>query len=390
MTPPRSAAAPRPDPAPFPTLAIGKDPAPRLAIDARYAAGPLSGFGRFTWMLLEGLASIGPPEPVLILRRPEQRLPDDLRRAPGFTWKPVERAPYAPIGQWRLARHLASDGIGVLVSPDCFAPLAGGLKQVVTVHDIIPIRCPELLPRSAKGRYVRLWRQWLRLQIARADRVLTVSDHARRDIAAEFPGALAKLRTVYNAVPPPSRRRPRSPEERPSLLYVGRDAPYKNIVGCIETVAALKASGIDVTLTIAGEPDPRYPEVGEAIRRLGLEDRVVVTGHVDEPTLERLYASATVFLFLSRYEGFGLPPLEAMARGLPVVSSDRTSLPEVLGDAALLVNPDDTDAAASAVRRLLNDPALAAELAERGHARAATFTIERQAAMFWEAVSPLL
>ena len=367
---------------------------PRLAIDVRYAKGPQSGFGRFTWMLVEGLFAIGPPEPLLLIRRPEQAIPEALARASNLRWRIVDRAPYEPLGQIRLARRLADDGIEVMVSPDCFAPLASGLKQVVTVHDIIPLRYPELLPRSAKGRFSRLWRQWLRLQIARADRVLTVSDHARRDIAHAFPAAAAKLATVYNAVPKPAPSDNRRPAPgrptRARMLYVGRDAPYKNIVGCVETAAALRRSGVDAELVIAGMPDPRYPEVGEAIRRFGLEDRVTVTGHVDEATLAGLYRQASVFLFLSRYEGFGLPPLEAMAKGVPVVASDRASLPEVLGDAALLVNPNDVDAAAGAVSRLLDDPALARDLVERGRARAAAFTVERQATMFWDAVAPLL
>lgn len=366
--------------------------APRVAIDLRYADGPLSGFGRFTWMLIEGLVQLGPPEPLTLVRRPGQTVPEGLVRASNLVWRIVDRLPYDPLGQWRLARHLQRDGIQVLVSPDCFAPFGTRLKQVVTVHDIIPLRCPELLPRSAKGSFSGLWRQWLRLQIKNADLVLTVSDHAKADIADIFPNAADKLRTVYNAVPTPEPQNERRPASGPGLglLYVGRDAPYKNIVGCIETVAALRRAGVAASLTIVGEPDPRYPEAGDAIRRLGLEGQVTVTGHVDEATLERLYREAGVFLFLSRYEGFGLPPLEAMARGVPVVSSDRASLPEVVGDAALLVDPDDIEAAAAAVRRIADDPSFARDLAERGYARAADFSVERQARMFWEAITPLL
>lgn len=363
---------------------------PRLAIDVRYAAGPLSGFGRFTWTLIEGLVESGPPAPLLLVRRPAQAIPETLTRAPGIHWMIVDRSPFEPIGQLRLARDLTARGVDILVSPDCFAPLNGHLKQVITVHDIIPLRCPDLLPRSAKGRFSGLWSQWLRLQIGKADQVLTVSDHARQDIADMFPSASGKLTTVYNAVPPPEPQSQRRPASGPRLLYVGRDAPYKNIVGCVETVAALRRSGVDAVLTIVGEPDPRYPEVGQAIQRFGLEDRVVVTGHVDEETLQKLYRDASVFLFLSRYEGFGLPPLEAMARGVPVVASDRSSMPEVLGDAALLVDPDDIQAAASAVCRILDDPGFSRDLSERGLARASMFTSERQATMFWDAISPLL
>ena len=363
----------------------------KLAIDLRYADGPLSGFGRFTWMLLEGLRKIGPPAPILLIRKPNQELPAGMKAAKGFEWLDIDRSPYMPIAQIRLARELAKEGVEVLFSPDCFSPLCGGLKQIITLHDIIPLRCPHLLPRSAKGRFFRLWRQWLRLQIGNADRVITVSDHARTDIADVFANAGPKLKTVYNAVQPGDAlvaERPSLPPLR--LLYVGRDAPYKNIIGCIKTTATLKDAGLDVSLTIAGEPDPRYPEVGDAIRHLCLEDRISVTGHVDEQQLLQLYREASVFLFLSRYEGFGLPPLEAMAHGLPVVSSDRASLPEVLGDAAILVDPDNVAAAANAVRQIAESPTLARDLVERGVKRAADFTVERQATMFWEVVEPIL
>ncbi|MGI9437772.1 MAG: glycosyltransferase family 4 protein [Geminicoccaceae bacterium] len=366
---------------------------PRIAIDARYAAPPLSGFGRYTWNLLFGLAAIGPPEPVLILQRPGQAVPDRLREVDTYRWRDIDRSPHEPIGQWRLARALAAEGVMVMVSPDSFAPLARVPRQVTTLHDIIPLRCPEQLHRSAKGRFSRLWRFWLQLQIRRADLVITVSDHARSDIAAAFDGAHEKLRTVYNAVAaiPADPARDNHPfRGRAQLLYVGRSAPYKNIVGCIETAAILRGRGIDAELTIVGELDPRYPEAAEAIQRHGLGDHVTITGHVAEARLQQLYRDATVFLFLSRYEGFGLPPLEAMAQGVPVVSSDRASMPEILGDAALLVNPDDSEAAAAAVRRIIEEPGLAETLSRRGLARAGSFTRERQATMLWEAVSPLL
>ena len=365
----------------------------RLAIDVRYAAAPLSGFGRFTWNLIDGLTSLGPPEPILILKRPGQAVPSSVQSADGFVWQEIERAPYSPLGQFRLACSLSEMGVTVMASPDVFAPFGGSPKQVITLHDIIPLRCPEMLSRSAKGRYAWAWRQWLRLQCRQADLILTVSEHARQDIAEVFKGATRKLRTVYNAVPKvetAADRASRLSEGRVRLLYVGRTAPYKNIVGCVETLASLRNDGIDAELTIVGEPDPRYPEVQETVQRLGLDQAVSFTGHVSDITLQQLYRDATVFLFLSRYEGFGLPPLEAMAHGVPVVSSDRTSMPEVLGDAALLVDPDDVKAAAAAVRRIIEQPDLAADLSRRGLARAAGFSTGRQASMFWDAVSPLL
>ncbi len=364
--------------------------APRIAIDLRYAAAPLSGFGRFTWNLVIGLARLGPPAPLMLIRHPGQAVPPALAAAPGVTWRDVVSRPYAPLRQRRLARQLAEAGVEVMVSPDVFAPFCRRPRQVITLHDVVPLRCPELLPRSAKGRYSRLWRQWLTLQIAAADRVLTVSEHARADIAALFAGARPKLRTVYNAVElqPWSARPAPGPVVR--LLYVGRCAPYKNIIGCIEALASLRQSGLPAELAIVGEPDPRYPEVAQAVARLGLDHAVTITGHVDDTKLAAHYRDATLFLFLSRYEGFGLPPLEAMAHGLPVVSSNRTSMPEVLGDAALLVDPDDPPAVVAAIRQIVEQPALAADLSRRGRARAAEFTLERQGRMAWDAIASLL
>ncbi len=365
---------------------------PRIAIDLRPGAPPLSGFGRYIWNLLDGLARIGPPEPILLLCRPDQVVPSGLGEVAGFVRRDVAPSPYPPLGQRRLARRLAAIGVEVMASPDSFAPFARRPRQVITIHDIIPLRCPQLLHRSAKGRFAPLWRQWLRAQIANAALVLTVSEHARADIGLAFPHARSKLRTVYNAVPAieTAGLRHRQPATAARLLYVGRTAPYKNVVGCIETLAELRRSAIAAELTVVGQPDRRYPEVEQAIERLGLGDRVTITGHVDDARLGALYRDATVFLFLSRYEGFGLPPLEAMAHGVPVVSSDRASMPEVLGDAALLVDPDDPAARVGAVRRIIEQPALAEDLARRGRRRAAGFTVERQAAMFWEAIAPLL
>ncbi len=366
---------------------------PKVVFDARYAAGPLNGFGRYTWNLLEGLARLGPPEPLMVLARPGQVRPRSLVRAKGFMWQTIDRSPHGPWRQWLLARHLARDGAKVMVSPDVFAPLCPAPRQVVTLHDVIPLRCPELLRKSSKGRFKQLWRQWLRLQIRNADMVLTVSDHAKRDIAAAFGGVGDKLRTVYNAVPmmdSASAVPAGGGQDRVSLLYVGRTAPYKNVVGCIETLALLRRQGLNAVLTIVGEPDPRYPEAAQTIQRLGLSGHVTIEGHVDDAVLRGLYRCASVFLFLSRYEGFGLPPLEAMAHGVPVVASNRTALPEVLGDAALLVDPDDPRAAALAVMRLIDEPNVASALRARGLARAAHFSQERQARMFWDAISPLL
>jgi alpha-1,3-rhamnosyl/mannosyltransferase len=129
-----------------------------------------------------------------------------------------------------------------------------------------------------------------------------------------------------------------------------------------------------MTLVIGGKIDPRYPEAQRLTASLGLERRVVFTDYLDDATRLALLQASSLFVFASRYEGFGLPPLEAMAEGIPVVASNAASLPEILGDAALFVAPDDVEGLARAMRTILSNPALAQQLSKAGRERAAQFT----------------
>jgi alpha-1,3-rhamnosyl/mannosyltransferase len=170
------------------------------------------------------------------------------------------------------------------------------------------------------------------------------------------------------------------------ILFLGINKPHKNLVRLIEAFAQVRARspGDDLTLVVAGVWDPRYPEARELARRLELGAAVRFLGPVSEADLPALYAAALAFAFPSEYEGFGLPLLEAMACGTPSMTSTTSSLPEVAGDAALLVPPTDVAAIADALTRLVTDSALRADLARRGRARALQFTWERTAELMWE------
>jgi glycosyltransferase involved in cell wall biosynthesis len=165
---------------------------------------------------------------------------------------------------------------------------------------------------------------------------------------------------------------------RPYILSVGSLEPRKNLLRLLEAYARLEGSR--PSLVIAGARNYwKSSPVVETVSRLGLEQHVRFTGYVEDADLPALYSAASLFVFPSLYEGFGLPVLEAMACGTPVVTSSVSSLPEVAGDAALLVDPRDVDAIASAMRRILDDSDLAADLRARGLARAAQFSWERTA-----------
>ena len=156
---------------------------------------------------------------------------------------------------------------------------------------------------------------------------------------------------------------------------MGRCDPYKNVPGLVEAFArAVREGGVDARLRIVGSPDARYPEAGETARRLGVADRVDWAGYLDVAGLRKAYQDADALALLSKSEGFGLPVLEAMACGTPVVCSTAASLPEVAGDAARLVAPDDVAGAAAALKEILTDPAEAARLRAAGLAQAKKFS----------------
>ncbi|HME70964.1 MAG TPA: glycosyltransferase family 1 protein, partial [Myxococcota bacterium] len=165
--------------------------------------------------------------------------------------------------------------------------------------------------------------------------------------------------------------------DRPYFLFVGRPEPYKGLVRLIRAFAHTKLPSM---LVLAGSLDSRYPEASQAVCELGLETRVRITGRADDSALEALYYDATAFVTLSRLEGFGLPPLEAMARGVPVVAGRCSVFPEVLGDAALLVDVESETEVAHALEQIASDEALRRRLVERGRERASAFTWERCAA----------
>jgi len=167
----------------------------------------------------------------------------------------------------------------------------------------------------------------------------------------------------------------------PFILYAGNIKPHKNVDRLIEAYAILRRRGVEsARLLIIGDEISKYPNLRRLVHRFQLHQHVRFLGFVPDATLAVLYQLASVFVFPSLYEGFGLPPLEAMAAGAPVITSNVSSLPEVVGDAALLIDPMDAGAIADAMARVLGDEALRAELVRRGHERVKAFSWDRSVA----------
>ncbi|HSN76654.1 MAG TPA: glycosyltransferase family 1 protein [Anaerolineae bacterium] len=288
------------------------------------------------------------------------------------------------------------------------APPLSPCPTVVTIHDI----SFEHYPQFFSLRDLLILKTLTPLSARRAAHILTVSQHAKQEIIDRYGLPPDKITVTYEAaseqfqpVTDPAVlqavRVKYGIGDGPFVLALGNLQPRKNIARLVKAFAQVAATrqspSYPVTqlpshpsLVIAGKAQWRESEVFQAVQQAGLEGRVVFPGYVDDADLPALYSAATVFVYPSLYEGFGLPPLEAMACGTPVISSNAASLPEVVGDAALLIDPTDTAALARALHDVLTQPALQADLRARGLRRAAMFSWERCATETLEAYQAAL
>jgi glycosyltransferase involved in cell wall biosynthesis len=282
-----------------------------------------------------------------------------------------------------LPRLAAREGVDVLHSLGSTAPGRGGFRRVVTIHDLIY----RVHPEAHAGVRTLGMRVLVPLAARRAHRVIADSRSTRDDVVRHLGvpaervdvvplglGATARVEPVAEA----ELRRTLDLGERPIVLSVSAKRPHKNLLRLIEAVALLEADARPVVV-IPGYPTWHESQLRERARELGVDGGFRFLDWVSPEQLEGLYAAASAFVFPSLYEGFGLPVLEAMARGVPVACSDRSSLPEVAGDAALLFDPESPEAIAAAISRLLGDPAEAERLRTAGRAQAAKFTWEATA-----------
>jgi len=288
---------------------------------------------------------------------------------------------------WVLRRERPN----VYHAPHYVLPAGVRCPSVVTIHDCIHLMFPQYLPNRVAYAYARA-QMWSAAR--RSNCILTVSEASKRDILHLFNVAPEKIVVVYNAIDShfsvtPSEEAVARVRERYQLdhrfvLYVGNIKPHKNLVRLIEAFDELRRGELeDLKLLIIGDQISKLPALRRAVHRHKLHKHVRFLGYLADDQLAILYRLASVFAFPSLYEGFGLPPLEAMASGTPVVTSNVSSLPEVVGGAAVLVDPYDVDAIVDGLRRVLTNPTLAAEMRQKGIARAREFSWERSVAKTW-------
>ncbi|HEY7562810.1 MAG TPA: glycosyltransferase family 1 protein [Gaiellaceae bacterium] len=254
-------------------------------------------------------------------------------------------------------------------------PLTPGVRRVVTLLDLIWLHQRENWGTPGA---VRTMAVLTRISARTAHRVITISEAAREDLVEHFGLAPDTIDvTPLGVRVPDGADEPTRAVEQPIVLCVAQKRPYKNLATLIRATAELADERL--ILVLPGSPTEHERELRGLVESLGVTDRVRFEGWVSDEHLESLYASATCFVLPSLIEGFGLPVLEAMARGIPVACSDRPALPEVAGDAALLFDPTDQAAVTDAVRRLITDAELRTSLAKRGRERALAFSWRRTA-----------
>lgn len=285
----------------------------------------------------------------------------------------------------RLSWEMALRPPDVLFVPAHVLPVVHPRRSVVTIHDLGYLHYPE-----AHTRWSRWYLRWSTSYSARSASAIMVDSKATQQDLVEHCGTSAeKIRVVYPGCDPdfaPVRDRARVAEvcrrygiPLPYVTYVGTLQPRKNLGALLDAFSTLVSKNAAIHLVIAGRKGWLYEPLFAQVRRLGLEDRVHFTGYIPQVDLPALISGAQAFVLPSLYEGFGLPVLEAMACGTPVICSKGSSLPEVAGDATLLVDPHDTGQLTQALTRVLEDEGLRRELAARGLQRAQGFTWERTA-----------
>ncbi|MFH1085393.1 MAG: glycosyltransferase family 1 protein [Chloroflexota bacterium] len=355
----------------------------RIGIDARLTQYRQAGISRYTVQLIDALSRCDVEDHFVVLQSFRDRKP--ILTGPCFTWRRMLTPAHHPLEQTLLPLELSGARLDVLHSPDFIPPVRIKCRSVITIHDLVFLLYPNLLTKDAARYYGQIDQA-----VRRADAIIAVSESTRRDIMRLLGVAERKISVIYEAASPFFRQintesvlarvRGRFGIRGDFLLFVSTIEPRKNVPILLRAFRRLlDAYHPDVQLVLAGERGWLFEDVFRLATELKLDRDVLFVGRVSTEELLWLYNLAQALVAPSIYEGFGLTPLEAMACGTPVVVSNVSSLPEVVGDAGLLVNPNEPEEVSVAMWRLLSDPELRESLIAKGLKRAASFSWDKAA-----------
>jgi glycosyltransferase involved in cell wall biosynthesis len=359
-----------------------------LCLDLSAAAHERAGLGRYAASLAQALLDLGTPLTAFINDPRDGQLKPPLHKLSALTAN-------LPRKRWRLRAAISYFGgpklnglfpnVKLYHATEHLLPLISHARSVFTLHDTAYLHFPQYHLLQNRLYLTLMMPRFIR----RADAVVCVSEATRRDAVRFYNVPAEKLHVIYEGVEPrfapfshsPILKALQAKYNLPDrfILYVSTIEPRKNLTTLLKAYAVLHQSQPEIGLVIAGGKGWLYESFFAELRALGLERQVQLLGYVLDEDLPALLNCADVFAYPSVFEGFGLPPLEAMACGAPVMVSNASSLPEVVGDAGLLLPPTDVQAWVEALRRVLNDSAFHAELRARGLHRAKQFTWEKAA-----------
>lgn len=321
----------------------------KIAIDIQTTLGQPTGFGFYVSNLVENLKKVdGKHE--YFLARPQSEV--DFSTPQRFVWD-----------QFRFPGIASRASCDLLHQPCFSAPFIFGGAVVVTIHDIISILFPQNIPFASRMFYSK----WMPFSYSKARQIISISESTKRDIVRVLKIPSRNITVIHNGYDARLESRVSSSElarvakkynlPRDYLLHIGTLEPRKNLGFLIdafhEVIKDKKNSNLNLVIT--GKKGWYYNGLFEKVEKFDLGDRVVFTGYIDEADKKAIYQGARIFTFPSLYEGFGLPPLEAMASGIPVISSNTSSMPEVLGDAGILISPKNKSAWVEAITKVNNN-----------------------------------
>ncbi len=355
----------------------------RIGIDARLSYHQPAGISRYTWHLLRALAELNNEDEfdnefiVFQHRKHEAALIHQANFRRSTLYAPVHRN----LEQLLLPIELLRHGLDILHSTDFIPPLYSPIPSVITVHDLAFLHWPHFLTKDSAAYYGQIDRA-----VRHASHVIVPSESTKNDLIGILGTPDKKISVIYEAPNPTFRPLPvdetrKAVTERfqipeSYIFFISTIEPRKNVNGLLHAFRYLvdKYNIGETGLVLAGSKGWLYEETMELVKALDLEEKTFFLGRVEDADLHELYVGARFHIHPAKYEGFGLPPLEAMACGTPTIVSNVSSLPEVVSDAALLVDPDDTEEIAVAMHRLLADQELHTELRDKGLKRADCFS----------------
>ncbi len=353
-----------------------------IAVDIREAGHEKTGKGWYTFNLVQELLKIDKKNHYL-LYSDNVKNPFTARESGANKNARYKHFPKSWNWHFKVLKDLQAEKVDLFFAPTSYiipALAPKNLRTIITVHDLVAF----LFPSTHNTKAVLVERLTLKKALKKATGVFVVSENTERDLLKKFHYPKEKIQLVpcapadfYKKAPAPHdlekfRQKLKLPAN--FILAVGTLEPRKNFSTLIKSFVIVKRKYPDYKLVIVGKKGWKYHLIEETLKHYKLEEEVIFPGYLEDHELQKIYTLATVFVFPSLYEGFGIPPLEAMSCGCPVVSSNVASLPEVIGDSGLLIDPKNAHKWADAIISLIENENIRAMLIERGHRRAAKFS----------------